>query len=82
MSGTATRKPRDPNAPKRTRAPSKPKVVFILAQIVNDDGTVRTDIGKANVRVLAWEKSADAALAKLETTPGAFYMRGEIPAGR
>jgi len=76
------RKPRDPNGPKQTRAPAKPRVVFVVAQIIDDTGAVRTDLGKANVRVVAFEKNADAALATLETTPGAFYLRGTVPAGR
>lgn len=68
---------------KRTRSPSAPKPVYAVIQVLDADG-VPVKIEKGNVRVVSFEKSAEAVLAKVESGefPNALYLRGIVPAGR
>jgi len=69
----------DPTAVKvkRTRAPSVAKPIYIVMQVVDENGN-SISFNKEHIKVLAFEKSSDAVLALIEgkTNPNAFYVRG------
>lgn len=68
---------------KRTRSPSAPRPVYVVVQVLDENGHPM-NIAKDRVRVLGFEKSAEAVLAKVESGehPHALYLRGVVPAGR
>lgn len=68
---------------KRTRAPSAPKAVFAVIQVLDESGQPMA-LAKSRVNVISFERSAEEVLAKIEggEHPGALYLRGMLPAGR
>lgn len=68
---------------KRTRAPSAPRKVYTILQVLDEAGEP-TKFDKSRVRIVSFEKSGEDVLEKVESGnhPHAFYLRGEIPAGR
>ena len=68
---------------RKTRSPSGPKAVFAVIQVLGEDGNP-VAVPKGQVRVVSFEKSAEAVLTKVESGEyaHALYLRGFIPAGR
>jgi hypothetical protein len=68
---------------RKTRSPSAPRAVYAVIQVLDADGNPQK-LDKASVRVLSFERSAEAVLAKIESGehPNALYLRGIVPAGR
>lgn len=73
------RTPKDPSAPRKPRSPAKPKKVYVVLQVVDENGQP-TMFDKDRINVLGFETSADAVLDKTESGeyPGAFFKRGLI----
>jgi hypothetical protein len=54
-----------------------------VVQVLNEDGEAIA-IPKGQVRVISFEKNAEAVLAKVESGehPNALYLRGTLHAGK
>lgn len=54
--------------------------VFVVMQLINDDGSVMTDIGKRHVKVLKTERNSDKVLEIIDNGEyeGAFYLRLDL----
>lgn len=68
---------------KRTRSPSAPKPVYAVVQVLDESGEPMP-ISKERIRIVSFEKSAEAVLTKVESGEHkhAVYLRGVVPAGR
>lgn len=75
--------PTAPKAARKPRAPSAPKAVYAVVQVLDEAGTPMA-ITKDRIRIVSFEKSAEAVLTKVESGefPHAVYLRGVVPAGR
>lgn len=70
-------------APRKARAPSAPKPVYAVVQVLDESGQPMA-ISKDRIRIVSFEKSAEAVLNKVESGEflHAVYLRGLVPAGR
>lgn len=77
------RQPRDPNAPKKTRAPSKPKPAYFILQVMDAEGNA-IPFNKAHVKLIAVERHAEKVLEAVESGvhQHSFYIRGMLPVAR
>lgn len=77
------RKPRDPNAPKQTRAPAAPKRIYAVVQMFDDEGQPVLN-AKGKVKIVSFERSAEKVLEVIDggKVPGALYLSGDLPPGR
>ncbi len=77
------RAPVDPNKPKKTRAPSKPRQAFLVCQIVDNDGNPMK-FDKSQVKILTVTTDTLGMLDMLEGDkhPNAFYLRVTLPQKR
>lgn len=67
----------------RPRAPSKPKPIFFVLQVTDDNGNAMP-INKKNVKVLAVERDSDTVLELIDggQYENAFYLRSMLAPGR
>lgn len=74
------RTPTNPDAPKKKRAPSKPKQAFMVLQVVDADGNAMK-FDKSQIKILTVTTDTVAMLDLLEGNAheGAFYLRVTLP---
>lgn len=65
--------------PKRARSPAKPKAVYVVFQILDENGNA-VSVSKDRVNLIGFTKSSDGVLAITESGkyPNAVYKRGFI----
>lgn len=68
---------------KRTRAPSEPKKVFAIVQVIDENGQPVIGV-KGTVKLVSFERSAEKVLDVIDgnSVPGALYLSGFMPTGR
>ena len=67
--------------PKRTRKPrsaTSARPIYVILQVLDEDGNP-TEFPKSRVRLVGFEKSADAVLAVTESNRTTFFIRGMLP---
>jgi len=86
MSATVTdlpaKKPRAKRGEGLQRAAAKPKKVFIVASLLDENGNPLPGLTKQNIVIHSFSKSGEEAIEVMEANPGSFYLRGEVPPGR
>jgi hypothetical protein len=67
---------------KKRTLKAKNTKVFVIMQLVDNDGNALTDYGKRNVRVIKTEHNSDKLLELIDNNDydGAFYLRLDLAA--